>query len=321
MKDPFPDYPKNPLITLAVPLYNEAEGLRGFFERVLPILESITPQYEIVCVNDGSCDRTWELLRVAAAENPRIRAFDLSRNFGKEAALTAALDHSRGQAVIPIDADLQDPPELIPQMVQKWKDGFEVVIARRKSRLTDSYGKRLSARLFYRFFNSISEIEIPPDAGDFRLIDRKALEALQQLGERNRFLKGLFAWVGFRTCTLEFDREARLAGQSKWKKWKLWNFALDGIFAFSSVPLRIWVYFGGFVSFLSFLYASILVVRTLLHGIDVPGYASLMVVTLFLGGIQLIGLGILGEYVSRIYTEVKQRPLYLVRDQTGSSAK
>lgn len=303
------------LLSIAVPFYNEEETIDILFSRLIPILEGITDLFEIVCVNDGSTDGTWAALKSWTAKNSRIKGIDLSRNFGKEAALTCALEHCKGDAVVPIDADLQDPPELIVDMVKKWQEGYDVVVARRKSRSTDTLGKRLTAHGFYRVFNWMSETEIPEHVGDFRLMDRKVVEAMCQMNEQNRFMKGLFAWVGYRTCTLEFDRDKRVAGSSKWRNWKLWNFALDGIFAFSVLPLKIWVYFGVLVSFFSFLYASFLIILTLISGKDIPGYASLMVVVLFLGGIQLIGLGILGEYLARVYKEVKKRPLYLIRKE------
>ena len=305
-----------PLLSIAVPFYNEEQAIEAFFDRVLPILESVTSNFEIVCVNDGSHDRTWELLSRFAQGDPRIRAIDLSRNFGKEAAMTCALDHCRGDAVIPIDADLQDPPEIIPDMVEKWREGFEVVLGRRKTRTADSSMKRYTAHLFYMVFNWVSDISLPEHVGDFRLMDRKVVEAMKRMNEQNRFMKGLFAWVGYHTCILDFDRDRRIAGATKWKKWKLWNFALDGIFAFSVLPLKVWVYFGGLVSLLSFIYGIFLILLTLLQGRDMPGYASLMVVILFLGGIQLIGLGILGEYLGRVYKEVKNRPIYLVRQKS-----
>lgn len=302
-----------PVLSLAVPFYNEEETIDHFFEVVIPILESVSLPFEIVCVNDGSHDRTWNMLCAYADRDKRIRVLDLSRNFGKEAALTAALDHCCGEAVIPIDADLQDPPELIPAMVEKWREGYEVVLARRKSRESDSFAKKHTSKGFYHILNLVADTDIPPHVGDFRLIDRKVLEAMQQMHEQNRFMKGLFAWVGYKTTTLEFDRRARAAGITKWRKWKLWNHALDGIFAFSVKPLKLFVILGGLVSLFSFIYASYLIIRTLAFGRDVPGYASLMVVILFLGGIQLVGMGVLGEYLGRIYKEVKKRPLYLVR--------
>lgn len=305
----------HPVLSLAVPFYNEEEAIEHFFDVVLPILDGLPVSCEIVCVNDGSHDKTWEMLCQKADIDVRVRAIDLSRNFGKEAALTAALDHCRGGAIIPIDADLQDPPELIPEMVEKWKEGYEVVLAKRKSRDTDTFSKKQTSKGFFHILNMMADIEIPANVGDFRLIDRKVLEAMGQLNEQNRFMKGLFAWVGYKTITLEFDRRPRAAGITKWRKWKLWNHALDGIFAFSVMPLKIWIFFGGIVSAFSFLYGSFLIIRTLVFGRDIPGYASMMVVVLFLGGIQLIGLGVLGEYLGRVYKEVKKRPLYLVREK------
>jgi polyisoprenyl-phosphate glycosyltransferase len=303
-----------PEISIAVPFYNEEEAIDSFFEAIVPILQSTGCSFEIVGVNDGSTDNTWELLCKYTEKYPFFRALDLSRNFGKEAALTAALDYCRGLAVIPIDADLQDPPELIPKMIEKWKEGYEVVVARRCSRSSDSMLKRFSAGRFYQIFNLLSEHPITPDAGDFRLMDYRVVVALKQLRESNRFMKGLFSWVGYRTAVLEFDRQPRSAGNTKWSPIKLIGLAWDGIAAFSYFPLRIWTYLGLTISLLSFIYASFLIIRTVVGGIDVPGYSSIMVVMLFLGGIQLIGLGVLGEYLGKVYKEVKQRPIYLVRE-------
>jgi glycosyltransferase involved in cell wall biosynthesis len=243
----------------------------------------------------------------------------LSRNFGKEAALTAGIDAARGDAVIPIDADLQDSPELIVRLVEEWKRGFEVVLAKRADRRADSFAKRLTALLFYKVHNSISEPVIPENVGDFRLMDRKVVDAIKQLPERRRFMKGIFAWVGFRSTTIEYVRDPRIAGASRFSAWKLWNLALEGITSFSTAPLRIWTYLGLAVASLAFVYAGFIVMRTVIHGIDVPGYASLLAITLFLGGIQLIGLGVLGEYLGRVYSEAKQRPIYIVRDSYEAS--
>lgn len=304
----------SPVLSLAVPFYNEADGMRAFFDRVEGVLAKVEASYEIVCVNDGSRDSTLADLERERARDPRIRVVNLTRNFGKEAALAAALDHCRGEAIIPMDADLQDPPELVVQMVAHWREGYPVVVARRRRRQGDGWFKKTSAHGFYRLFNRMSETAIPADVGDFRLIDRRVLGALQQLKERNRFTKGLFAWVGFRTKEVWFDREPREAGTSKWNYWKLWNFALDGIFAFSTTPLRIWTYLGATIASGAFAYAAFIIGRTLIFGRDpaAPGYASLIVVILFLGGIQLISLGVLGEYIGRIFKETKGRPIYLV---------
>jgi glycosyltransferase involved in cell wall biosynthesis len=244
--------------------------------------------------------------------NPRVKLIDLSRNFGKELALTAGLDHASGEAVIPIDADLQDPPELIGEFVRLWREGYDVVYGVRKLRTGDGLGKRLTARMFYHLFNSLTEVCIPENTGDFRLMDRRVVEALRRLPERNRFMKGLFSWVGFRQTGVEYDHDARAAGTSKFKFWKLWNFAIDGITAFSTLPLRVWSYVGVGISLLAFLYAMFIMFRTLAMGSDVPGYASLIVAVLFLGGIQLITLGVIGEYLGRLYAEAKQRPPYVV---------
>jgi polyisoprenyl-phosphate glycosyltransferase len=304
--------PSAVVLSLAVPMYNEAEGVRAFFARVEPILDGLGEAYEIVCVDDGSKDATLAELRRERERNPRIRVLALTRNFGKEAALAAALDHCEGAAIVPLDADLQDPPELIVELVAAWREGYPVVVARRRQRDGESWFKRASAHAFYRLFNQVADRPIPADVGDFRLLDRRVLEALRQLKERNRFTKGLFAWVGFRTKEIWFDREARVAGTSKWNYWKLWNFALDGIFAFSTAPLRIWTYLGLLIAGAAFLYALFIVIWTLVFGNDAPGFASLMVAILFLGGVQLISLGVLGEYIARIFKETKGRPVYLV---------
>jgi glycosyltransferase involved in cell wall biosynthesis len=249
--------------------------------------------------------------------NPRVKVLSLSRNFGKDTALSAGLDYAVGRAVIPIDSDLQDPPELIPQMVEKWREGYEVVYARRVSRDSDEASKRLTARLFYRFHNLIADVSIPQDTGDFRLLDRRVVEALKTLPERTRFMKGLFAWVGFRQTGIDYARAPRAAGETKWKLWKLWNFALDGITASSTLPLRIWTYFGLAVAVLAGCYGLFLVLYTLIAGADVPGYASIMITVLFLGAINIVATGILGEYVGRIHAEVRNRPLYLIREAHG----
>lgn len=308
--------PHPPVISVIIPMHNEQDNLDELFRRLTPVCEQIG-EYEIICVNDGSRDQTMALLIHHHAQNQRIKAIDLSRNFGKEIALTAGIDHSSGQAVVPLDADLQDPPELIHELVAKWREGYTVVNATRLNRDGESYFKQLTARLFYRVFSSICDIDCPQNTGDFRLLDRTAVTALAGLHERTRFMKGLFAWVGFRQATVFYNRDPRFAGGTKWNYWQLWNFALDGITSFTALPLKVWTYAGLLVAFFSFLYASFLIVRVLAYGRDMPGYASIMVVMLFLGGIQLITLGVLGEYVGRIYNEVKQRPLYLVQRTLG----
>lgn len=294
---------------------NESAGLKTLFDRLIPILESVS-EYEIICIDDGSTDNTLELIRAESLSNSNIKAISLSRNFGKEAALTAGLEAANGDIIIPIDADLQDPPELIPEMVAKWKEGYKVVLATRKSR-DETWMKRKSAEGFYNVMSRVGTVEIPKNTGDFRLMDRQVVEAIKRLPERTRFMKGLFAWAGFPTTTIYFDRPERFAGKTNWNYRKLWAFALDGIFSFTTFPLKIWTYIGVVISLCSFLYGAILAIRTLIHGVDVPGYASIMVVMLFLGGIQLISLGIIGEYIGRIYRETKQRPLYIIKEKIG----
>lgn len=285
-----------------------------FFERIFSVMQKVGETFEVVCVNDGSTDNTLEVLKTKADEDRRVRVIDLSRNFGKEAALTAALDHSAGDAVIPIDADLQDPPELIITMIQKWHEGYEVVLARRVDRSSDSWLKRTTAKMFYRVHNFISHPSIPENVGDFRLMDRCVVEALKHLRETNRFMKGLFAWAGFRTCMIDYKREARISGTTKFNGWRLWKLAIEGITSFSTMPLTLWFYVGGIISFSTFMYGIYIFFRTLIQGIDVPGYASLVCLILFFGGLQMFGIGILGEYVGRTYTESKRRPVYIVRN-------
>jgi glycosyltransferase involved in cell wall biosynthesis len=307
----------SPEISIIVPFYNEGSGVDHFFSEVTAVLIGERLDYEIICIDDGSTDRTVPALLKARESNKRIRIIQLSRNFGKEVALTAGLDHARGQAVIPMDADLQDPPRLIPHLVAKWKDGYQVVNAHRAERMSDSWMKRNTAKIFYKVFNAISDTHIPENTGDFRLLDREVVEALRCMPERDRFMKGLFAWVGYRTTEITYERPARETGVSKWNYWKLFNFAIGGVTAFSTFPLRLFNYIGLAVAALSFLYASLLIIGTLFFGRDVPGYASIMVVVLFLGGIQLVGIGVVGEYIGRVFMEVKERPLYLVQRLHG----
>lgn len=305
------------MISLVVPMRNEEESLEMFFTRVVPIVESLTREWEIVCVNDGSRDRTMPLLRAWHQHEPRIKALNLSRNFGKEAALTAGLHHAQGQAVIPMDADLQDPPELIGELVARWQEGYQVVLATRRTRDGDSWLKKVTASLFYRLMGRITSVQMPADTGDFRLLDRQVVEVLKRLPERTRFMKGLFAWVGFPTTQVFFDRPPRAKGAPKQSYRRLWSLAKDGIFSFTTLPLRLSTYLGVLISVISFSYAGWLILRVMLFGVDVPGYASIMAAVLCMGGIQLISLGIIGEYLGRIYREVKQRPLYIVQEQLG----
>ncbi len=307
------------LISLVVPCFNEAAAVQGFHDAILPCLEAIAgTEWEIVCVDDGSTDDTLAGLVALAAADRRFRVIEFSRNFGKEAAMTAGIDAARGDAVIPIDVDLQDPPEMIAQMVAAWRAGAEVVLARRTDRTTDGLMKRKTAAWFYRLHNQLSKTKIPENVGDFRLMDRVVVEALKQLPERQRFMKGLFAWVGFRTVTLDYTRARRMAGESKFSGLALWNFALEGFTSFSTAPLKIWTYLGALGALGTFLYALFIIFYTVFHGTHVPGYASLLVAVLFFGSVQLMSIGLLGEYIGRIYLETKQRPSYLIRKTYGA---
>lgn len=308
---------KGPALSIVVPMYNEAQVLENFFAVVVPILDGSAQDYEVICVNDGSQDETLPKLRRICHANPRIKAINLTRNFGKEIALTAGIDFARGEAVIPIDADLQDPPELIPLMVEKWREGYDMVTTVREDRQSDSLAKRLSADLFYRLVGKMSGTPIPPHSGDYRLMDRKVVEALKRMPERTRFMKGLFGWLGFKQIEVPYERRLRSAGRSKWKFWDLWNLGLEGIFSFSTLPLRIWTYIGAACAVFAIAYLLFILVRTLLYGADVPGYPSLISVVLFFSGLNMMGLGILGEYLGRVFIEVKQRPLYLIDDLIG----
>lgn len=304
-------------ISVVVPLYNEEENIDALFRRLLAVLEALNTSYDVICVNDGSRDNTLKNLVEYHQRYPQIKVVNLSRNFGKDTAMSAGIDYSQGMAVIPIDADLQDPPELIAEMIEKWHEGYDVVYASRRVRIGESWFKRFSAEGFYQVINKLSRVSIPPNTGDFRLIDRRVVESIKKMPERQRFMKGIFAWVGYKQTSILFDREPRYQGQTKWNYWKLWNFAIDGITSFSFLPLKVWTYVGLIIALVSLVYASFLILRTIIFGIDVPGYASLMVAVLFLGGIQLLTLGIIGEYIGRVYEEVKGRPLYLVRDCYG----
>ena len=308
-----------PLLSIVVPVKNEEQAILAFVKRVGGILDGIAASegWEILFVDDGSTDATLAGIVAANLADPRVRALSLSRNFGKEAALSAGLDHARGAAVIPMDVDMQDPPEVLPEMVAKWREGHEMVFGVRRCRNSDGWAKRVTAGLYYRAHNMVSQEKIPENAGDFRLLDRKVVEVIRALPERNRFMKGLFAWAGFRQAAVEYDRVERETGTTKFNYWKLWTLALDGITSASTVPLRIWSYVGALVAVFALAYGTFLAVDTMMFGNPVPGYASIMVSVLFLGGVQLISLGVLGEYVGRILTETKQRPLYVVSDTVG----
>lgn len=301
-------------VSLVVPVFNEAETVELFIEKVTCALsEAAEIDLQVVFVNDGSTDNTLACLIELQARDPRLLILDLSRNFGKEAALTAGIEAATGDVVVPIDVDLQDPPELILEMLARWREGYEVVLARRIDRESDSWAKRISAVWFYRMHNKMANPQIPENAGDFRLMDRCVVDALRELPEACRFMKGLFAWVGFRTTHVDYVRQQRVAGTTKFNGWRLWNFALEGITGFSTDPLRVWTYLGMLVSLVAFLFAIFIGLKVLIDGVDVPGYASLMVAVSFLGGLQLMGIGVIGEYLGRTYIESKRRPVYLVR--------
>ena len=307
-------------LSIIVPCYNESEVVEKFFSAMVGnngILNNLGLNCELVFINDGSKDNTLELLKdqkeiYSNESNLDIKIVNFSRNFGKEAAMSAGFSVASGEAIVPMDADLQHPASLIPKFVELWRQGYDVVLAKRADRQDESALKRFCSSIFYKLNNKISEIEIPQNVGDFRLFTKKVLNAINSLPENQRFMKGIFAWVGFRSITIEYEEQERIAGSSKFNGWKLWNFALQGITGFGTLPLRIWTYIGFIVSFLAFIYASFLILRTLIMGIDLPGYASLVVIILFLGGLQLMGVGILGEYVGRIYMESKRRPPFII---------
>lgn len=304
--------PPAPLISFIVPVYNEEDSILLFLEAMDSRLSLPGARREYVFVNDGSRDATLALLLDAARRRDDVTVLNLSRNFGKEAAMTAGLDHARGDAVVLMDVDLQDPPEIIAAFYESWQQGYDIAYGMRRAREGETWLKLVTAKLFYRWFNRIAETPIPPNVGDFRLLDRRVVNAVRQLPERGRFMKGLLAWVGFPTVAIPFDRKPRKTGSTKWNYWRLWNFALEGIVGFSTAPLRIWTYLGLVLAAIAVLYAAYLVIRVLLIGIDVPGYASLITVLLVSSALNLISLGIIGEYVGRLFVETKQRPIYLL---------
>lgn len=305
------------VLSVVLPMHNEQENIAPLFARIQPVLERLGVPYEIVCVDDGSRDATWERLQAAHRANPRIRIVRFSRNFGKEMAMTAGLRHACGRAVVLMDSDLQHPPEVIAEFYTHWQAGAQVVYGVRRSRDTDPPLRRWLTRRFYGLLDGMSEVPLPREAGDFRLMDRAVVDALNRMDERGRFMKGLYSWVGFRQVAVPFDTAERHAGASNFSTWRLFRFALDGITSFTTLPLRIWSWLGLAVAAIAVLYGLLILAKTMLFGVDVPGYASLMVATLFLGGVQLICLGVLGDYLGRVFTEVKGRPLYLVADQAG----
>ncbi len=302
-----------PVFSVVVPAFNEAEGIAAFHRRLADTMD-LLGTWEAIYVNDGSQDATLATLHALRRADPHVAVLNLSRNVGKEIATTAGLDHAGGDAIIVIDADLQDPPEVIPAMVAAWRQGFDTVYAQRRARLGETPLKRVTAALFYRLMRHAGRVELPPNTGDFRLMSRRVVDAVRQLREQHRFMKGVFAWVGFPSCAVPYDRAPRHAGASKWSYWKLWNFALEGITSFTVMPLKIATYLGLIVALLAVVYAGVVVVKTLLFGNPVAGYPSLMTVVLFLGGVQLVTLGVIGEYLGRVFNETKQRPLYLVEE-------
>jgi glycosyltransferase involved in cell wall biosynthesis len=301
-------------LSVVVPVCNEEAVLAEFHRRLVAAIEATPGGFEVIYVDDGSIDGTPLILRQLRALDTRIGTVRLSRNFGKEQAMSAGLRESHGAATVVIDADLQDPPELIPAMLDEWRRGADVVNMRRRHRAGENWLKRATAYGFYRVMNRLSDVEIPVDTGDFRLLSRRALDALNSLPERNRVMKGLFAWIGFRQRSMDYDRDARVAGSSKWRYWKLWNLALEGITGFSIAPLKVATYVGFLTAVSAFIYAAFVLVKTLLLGDPVPGFPTLIVVISFLGGLQLMAIGVLGEYLGRLFIEAKNRPLYLVEE-------
>ena len=305
--------PLTQLLSVIVPVHNESAVLGTFHARMRSIMEETGHPFEIIYVDDGSSDDTLAQLQRLRDDDTAVAVLELIRNFGKEVALSAGLDHAGGEAIILIDADLQDPPELVHSFLQEWKNGYDVVYGKRIDRRGDSRLTILSARYFYRVLNYLSDVEIPEDVGDFRLLSRRAVEALVSFPERHRYMKGLYAWIGFPQKAIPYVRQPRDSGRSKWNYWRLWNFALEGITSFSDVPLKIATYLGAGTSGFALIYALFLLVRTLIWGNPVPGYPSLIIAVLFLGGVQLICLGIIGEYLARTYQETKGRALYFVK--------
>lgn len=308
-----------PVFSIVVPAFNEERNLPLLCARIAQVMQDIGEPWELIFVNDGSRDATLKVMKALQARNPHLGIVNLSRNFGKEIATTAGLDHARGDAVIVMDADLQDPPELIPELIAAWRRGFDSVYAQRRHRQGETWLKRATAAVFYRVLRQATSVPIPADTGDFRLMSRRVVNALAEVRERHRFMKGLFAWVGFESCAVSYDRSPRHAGRTAWSYWKLWNLAVEGITSFTTIPLRLATYLGLLVGLASTIFLLQLLVRTVIFGNDVPGYPSLMAVVLFLGAAQLVTLGIIGEYLGRVFNEVKQRPLYLVEQHLSAS--
>ncbi|CAA7621381.1 putative enzyme [Candidatus Terasakiella magnetica] len=305
--------PSPPTLSVVIPLYNEGENVALLFDRLMPVLRGLGLGFEVLCINDGSKDDTLDRLLAVQGGVPELRVIDLSRNFGKEKALSAGLFHSRGLAVVPMDADLQHPPEAIADMLAKWREGWEVVFGRRDARTGQKLSERLFAKGFYWVFDHLSDVRLPREVGDFRLMDRKVVDVINRMPERSRFMKGIFAWVGFRHTEIVYHQGERAAGTTKFSPFKLLRFAFDGLTSFSNFPLKVWGGIGAAISSLAFIYIVIRIIRTLVWGVDVPGYESILVSVLFLGGMQLLTLGIIGDYLGRVFDEVKGRPLFIVR--------
>ena len=306
------------LLSIVIPAFNEEDVLEVLYGRLKDVLDSINMNSEMIFINDGSQDGTLSIIEKLQQTDSRIGIIDFSRNFGKEIAMTAGLDYASGDAVVIIDADLQHPPELIPELIKYWETGYDVVYARRGIREGESFLKKQTSKWFYRVMKLLSTLPIPEDSGDFRLLSRRSVNALNQLRERQRFMKGLFSWIGFSQKAVLYEEEPRYAGKTKWNYWKLWNFALEGITSFTEVPLKLATYIGLFVSGSSFIYGLWIIIKTIIWGDPVAGYPSLMTVILFLSGVQLLTLGIIGEYLGRMFSETKNRPLYLINKYVPS---
>ncbi len=307
----------NPTISVLIPIYNEAEVLPDLVWQLRNVLEGLQDSWEVVFVDDGSRDTTWLQLSDRHAQDPRFRGISLSRNFGKEIAIAAGLRHVRGDAVILMDADLQHPPEVVSTFVARWREGYKIVYGRRVDRRTDGPMRRFLAKIFYRTYNALVDTDIPEGAGDFRLLDRQAVDALNAIGERSRFNKGLYSWIGFKSIGVPYSVVERQHGSSKWSFFGLATFAVDGLTSFTTIPLRVWSLLGVIISLFALVYAMAYLFRTLVFGIDLPGFPSLIISVMFFSGVQLISLGVLGQYIGRIYEEVKARPLYIVAEELG----
>jgi glycosyltransferase involved in cell wall biosynthesis len=312
---------RQPELSVVVPVLNESENIRPLLQRLVPVLEDAAGSFEVIFVDDGSSDDTLDVLRTLHLTDRRITAISFSRNFGKEIAIAAGLDQAAGQAAIIMDADLQHPPETLPEFIAKWREGYKNVFGQRRDRYADSPLRRALTHRFYHLFDAFGETNLPPGAGDFRLLDRQAIEAIARMRERARFSKGLYAWIGFKSIGVPFDVAERAAGTSKFSYRKLTRFALDGLMSFSTIPLRVWTYIGFAISFLSLSLTAFFVLRTLIYGVDVPGFATLIVSVTFFSGVQLLSLGVLGEYIGRIFAEVKRRPLYLIAERIGGEGQ